>query len=849
MKYYLAVLLSLLLSSNAIQAQVDLSYYLPDTVKYDPSIPTPSSIIGHEVGEWHVTHDRLVYYMRALADASDRIQIQQTGVTYEGRPQLLLTITHPDNLSNIEEIRNNHKNLTNPEVSTSLDTKEMPAVIWMGYSVHGNEPSGSNASMLMAYHLAAAQGDDIEEKLKNVVILMDPSFNPDGLNRFATWVNMHKSEHLVTDPNDREFNEVWPGGRTNHYWFDLNRDWLPAQLTESKNRLKQFHSWKPNIMTDHHEMGTNSTFFFQPGIPSRTHPITPEKNQNLTAEIGEYHAKFLDAAGSLYFTKESYDDFYYGKGSTFPDVQGAIGILFEQASSRGHAQESVNGILKFPFTIKNQFITSLSTLQAGYEMRENLLNYQRGFYIEAKRSARESETQAYVVSDQDASKLFEFSQILTRHEIDVYRLNQSVKGFQPDNSIIVPVQQYQSKLIQAIFERRTSFTDSLFYDVSAWTFPLAFNLQYESLNSKNYTNSLLGDKLTAESKPKAEIIGKESNYAYLLEWEDYFAPKALNKLLNAGLRIKVATEEFTGPNKHLFKRGTILIPVRQQNKDAEELYKLVKSSIENTGVTIHSLNTGNTKGVNLGSRTFEPIEKPTVAMLVGSGISSYDAGEIWHLMDQRFQMAVTKLDINSLNRVDLNSYNTLIIPNVWSQSALKPFKNKLNAWVNEGGNLITFENASKWLADSKLTEVQFKVDSTKNPGFKMYSDNRNERGAQAIGGAIFEADLDLSHPLAFGYSSNKIPIFKGNSLFMKTSDNAYANPVRYTSTPLMSGYISSENVAELKESAVVSVDAVGRGRIISFTENTNFRAFWYGTNKLFMNAIFFGPIISRSTAN
>ncbi|HYJ37338.1 MAG TPA: M14 family zinc carboxypeptidase, partial [Chitinophagaceae bacterium] len=248
----------------------DLSYYLPDSVTYNPSIPKPKDIIYHEVGEWHVTHDRLVNYMKAVATAApDRVKLEMMGQTYEGRPQVLLLITSAKNHQRLEEIRQQHVQLTDPSKSASLNIENMPIVVWIGHSIHGNESSGANASLLSAYYLAAAQGKQIDDLLENTVILFDPSFNPDGLQRFSTWVNQHKSKNLVTDPNDREFNEVWPGGRFNHYWFDLNRDWLPAVHVESQNRLRWFHLWKPNILTDHHEQGSNATFFFQPGVPSR----------------------------------------------------------------------------------------------------------------------------------------------------------------------------------------------------------------------------------------------------------------------------------------------------------------------------------------------------------------------------------------------------------------------------------------------------------------------------------------------------------------------------------------------------------------------------------------------------
>jgi len=310
-----AFLLSIaLLFGISAGAQVTLDYYLPKGIKYDSKIPTPKSVLGTEVGEWHVRHDQLVNYMYAVAEASDRVTISEYARTYEGRPLLMLTITSPENHNNIEELKREHVQLTDASSSGNLDITNMPAVITLSYSVHGNEPSGSNSSLLTVYHLAAAQGKEIEDVLKNTIILVDPSINPDGLSRFAQWANQHKSlNNLVTDPASREYNEVWPGGRTNHYWFDLNRDWLLVQHPESKGRIAKFHEWKPNILTDHHEMGTNSTFFFQPGIPSRTHPLTPERNQRLTASIAEYHAEELDKIQSLYYSKESFDDFYYEK--------------------------------------------------------------------------------------------------------------------------------------------------------------------------------------------------------------------------------------------------------------------------------------------------------------------------------------------------------------------------------------------------------------------------------------------------------------------------------------------------------------------------------------------------------
>ena len=528
----------------------ELSHYLPASVSYNPSIPKPNDIIYHEVGEWHITHDRLVNYMKAIATAAPtRVKLETMGFTYENRPQVLLIITSPKNHQRLEEIRQQHLLLSDPSKSASVNIENMPIVVWIGHSIHGNEPSGANASLLTAYHLAAAQGKEIEELLDNVVILFDPSFNPDGLQRFSTWANQNKSKNLVTDPNSREFNETWPGGRFNHYWFDLNRDWLPAVHVESQNRLKWFHQWKPNILTDHHEQGSNASFFFQPGVPSRVNPLTPEKNQELTAKLAKFHAKYLDKIGSLYFTKENYDDFYYGKGSTYPDINGCIGILFEQASSRGHAQETANGILNFSFTIKNQFVTALSTLEGANVLRKEFLEWQREFYAQHPADKKavvpsSNSISGYVFGDKnDEARTNLFVQMLQRHQIEINDLGDGWKNndYEKGKAFIVSLNQPQSTLIKAIFENVKEYKDSLFYDITAWNMPLAFGIPFSAITNQQ---GVIGKKVESNLSEKGITIERKSNFAYLIEWDDLYAPAALNELLRDEVIVKVATNNF-----------------------------------------------------------------------------------------------------------------------------------------------------------------------------------------------------------------------------------------------------------------------------------------------------------------
>ncbi len=829
----------------------DLKYYLPDSVTYNPSIPKPKDIIYHEVGEWHITHDRLVNYMKSIAAAEPgRVKLETMGLTYENRPQVLLIITSPKNQQRLEEIRQEHVKLANPSQSSSLNTDNMPIVVWIGHSIHGNESSGANASLVTAYYLAAAQGKQIDELLDNVVVLFDPSFNPDGLQRFSTWANQHKSKNLVSDPNSREFNEVWPGGRFNHYWFDLNRDWLPAVHVESQNRLTWFQKWKPNILTDHHEQGSNATFFFQPGVPSRVNPLTPEKNQELTAKLGKFHAAFLDRIGSLYFTKENYDDFYYGKGSTYPDVQGCIGILFEQASSRGHLQQTNNGLLSFPFTIRNQFVTALSTLEGAKALRKEFLEYQRDFFRQSTNRAAAFPTKAYVFGDKnDKAKTFEFATMLKRHQIEINELPDGWNDneFQKGAAFIVSLNQPQHSLIRGIFDKTLEYKDSIFYDITAWTMPFAFGLPYKEITS----NPGVGAKVESLNYPKGEVVGNKSSYAYLLEWDELYAPAAVNEMLNSGLIVKVATNTFemqtAGANKK-FDYGTIMIPVKLQKDDVDAVAAKINAIAEKYRLKIYALTTGNvSSGSDLGSNRFASVTKPTVAMLVGPGVNATDAGEIWHLLDQRMNIPATHLEISVFNRVELNKYNTMIMV---GGSYPDLSKDKLKTWVQAGGVLILTEEAVNWAVQNGISDVKFKrakapVDSTQK---LTYTDREQIDGAQQVFGAIFGADADLVHPLAYGYNQKTISLFKANKVFMEKSKNPYATPFYYGSKPLQSGWVSRENMDAIKNSAAVIVNTVGSGRVINIADNPNFRAFWLGGSKLFMNAIFFGRLIDAASA-
>lgn len=832
-------LFSVILSA---QTKTGLDYYLPK-VAYDPAIPTPAQFLGYEVGEWHASHDLQAAYMRELDRVSDRITIKEHGRTHEKRPLYCLFITAPENHKRLETIRQERQKLMDPAQSGNLDLRNMPAVNYMGYSIHGNEASGSNAALLVAYYLAAAQTPEVEQLLQNTVILFDPCFNPDGMQRFSSWVNSRRSQNTVTDGNADEYNETWPRGRYNHYWFDLNRDWLVAQQPESVGRVALFQDWHPNVLTDHHEMGSNNTFFFQPGVPTRVNPITPPRNQELTAKIAQYHADILSQNKVQFFSGENFDDFYYGKGSTYPDAQGCIGILFEQGSSRGSAQETENGLLTFAYSIRNQVFTSLSTLKAVREMRVELNDYLRDFYKKGLEEARRNEVKGFLFGDKNKDvPTAELLNVLRRHHIEVRTVAEDLalegKTFKAGNTFWVPLEQTQSRLVRGIFERQTAFQDSIFYDISAWTLPDAFGVDWTPVKSKDLNNRWIGPLANKTSDTPTAALERPA-YAYVLDAVGYDLPTMMARFLKDGIRLKVATKPFESGNQK-FAAGSIVIPAERQTLDETALLRYLNQ--QTAGQTLHAIDNGLTpNGPDLGSDNFRTLRTPEVLLLTGEGVNAESAGEVWHLLDTRYGLRVTHLETGRFNRTDLNKYNVVILA---EGSYGNIAAEKLRQFANDGGTVIGLGSALRFLRSTGLAPIEFRNSPAEIPGRRPYDNLEEDRAARRMPGGIFEAELDLTHPLCYGYDRPRLPMFLSDTLFVETARNPYATPAVFTASPLLAGYVHPKQKNLMGRSAAVVVCGSGRGRVICFAGDPNFRAFWYGTNRLFANAIFFGNLVS-----
>ena len=809
MRLYLSIFVffgSLLCFSLAAQFdESQLTYYLP-VEDYDQSITTPKDYLGYQVGKRHVSHDELLEYLSLIDLQSDRITLDTYALSHEERPLVLLTITGKQNHRNLESIQAQHLAIAN-NPAADHDLADLPAIIYQGYSIHGDEASGSNAALLTAYYLAASRSPFTERLLTETVILFDPCYNPDGFHRFSTWVNSHRSTVLNPDPLSVEFQERWPTGRGNHYWFDLNRDWLLLAHPESRGRAKIFHQWYPNVLTDHHEMGKNSSFFFQPGVPERTNLLTPQRNQDLTEDISHYHIRNLDSIGSDYFTKQRFDDYYFGKGSTYPDALGCVGILFEQAGVEGHLQETNNGLLSFPFAIRNQVVTSFSTWEATVEMREELLKYKQSFFRQRKEDASNEKVNGYYLSSEDPYVMRYLEDWFAHHSIEASPTR--------DGQVYVGMDQPQYLLLKSMMEPTQVFPDSIFYDVSTWTLPMAFDLK--SIPESDIPFIDLAPKQLVSNLPK---FNETSGY-YTIEWSQYLTSSVLQELLMADQEVELITEAVDEGGQILCNAGSLLVnptPVAQS---------ILQSAVQEDQIRVRSI----TKDLVSQSKT-KPLQPKSIGLLIGNDANGYDAGSIWHTLDVRWGIPVTLLDVNRNHRANFDRYDVIIMPS--DIDYIHPdYEEKLLKWIADGGTLIGIKDAIEWGREHKLCKVSAKT----LRGKRM---TERESGIANVGGAIFNVAVDPSSPLSYGYPDGEMEVFhRGNVFYTQKKGKS---PLNYTDDPVASGFVSVKNREYLKNASAAIVTQKGKGTCIFLQDNPCFRGYWLQGGPLLGSAIWYGDL-------
>ncbi len=847
-------LLAMSVGAHPVRAQelpLSDSLVLVGVSEYDGAVPRPETVLGYRIGERHSRPDEVVRYFEAVAEASDRVRFQVHGSTHEGRPLVHAVVTSPSNHARLAEIRaTNLRLFTAPNGVNRSELESMPAVVYLAYSVHGNEASGSEAALLALYHLAAGRGVAIDPVLDNLVVIIDPMLNPDGRDRFVDWVNGNRGSRPTTDPQDREHNEPWPGGRTNHYWFDLNRDWLPLTQPESRARLELFGAWRPQLLCDFHEMGRNATFFFQPGIASRTNPNTPDANQELTARIAAYHARAFDRIGQPYFSGEMFDDFYYGKGSTYPDLNGAVGILFEQASSRSWAVETSTGVLQYARSIRNQFVATLSTLEAAVALRLELLSNQRDFYAGVSDWSEGQDYDAWLIDRAEGgARSAALASLLVRHGIRLYELAASVEAdghrYEPGDAWAVPLRQSQGRLLKAMMERVTEFRDSVFYDVSAWTLPLAYDVTAAPV--EGITRSTLGAEYRpADQVGSTGVVPGPSNVGWLLSWGSESAARVLVRWIDSGYEARLITRPFTADirgGEREFPAGTILLAPRldRQLVQHADLGSFLADLALEHGAELLALSSALTVlGPDLGGPSARLIKRPEVAILVGRGLSGSRAGELWHLLNHDTGLPVTLLDVDRVSGADLDRYDVMIVA---GGSVLEEANEPIDAWVQSGGTLLVIGSATTWAVDAGLLELEQRpFDTDSLVAGTDWETLRVARSAHSIAGTILEARLDPTHPLSFGIG-DRLPLFVTGGEFFDPAPIPGRTVGAYSDSPRLSGWLSDARESQVSGAAAVSVERQGRGRVIGIHAYPAFRGYWRGGARLVWNSVLFGPTL------
>jgi len=820
--------------------------YLPENHAYNPDIAKPESVLGFGIGERHPRHDQMLDYMETLVNQSDRLVLTDMGRTNQLRKQVLVTISSPNNLAKLDGLLKERQLSDEPKA-------DEPLVIWLGYSVHGDEISGTNAAMVVAYHLAASQEASVADMLENTIIVMEPSINPDGMDRFVNWVTTHRGITPNSDPNHIEHHQGWRTGRTNHFGFDLNRDWLLLSQKESQHRLKYFHQYRPHVLGDFHEMGANGSYFFQPGIPTRNHPLTPEKNTELTQLLAGYHAAALDKENRLYYSEESFDDFYYGKGSTYPDINGGVGILFEQASSRGLQQETVNGLLTFSYGIKNQVLTSLSTINGSWENRERLKQYRKEFFLEAEKLAKKEKFSGYLIHEAyDSYRLNAFLDKLNQHQIKIYPLaddfRHNSKLYPQKNTYYIPLAQPQYRVIKALFTQQTDFEDNTFYDVSGWTMPLAMDIEFQQVE-RTWGLNLRETPWQGQSQPIANKIAADA-YAYAFEWHHSMAPKLLNALLASEIKAKVATKAFSAVvngKEKVFQPGTIVLPAGIQTEAGwrDSILQLAQAN----QIRLFGLTTGFTpQGIDLGSGSLKLLKSPKVLLVGGKGISQYEAAESLFYLDDMLNVPVTLVEHTRLKKIKLADYSHIFLVDGNYAGFNAALSNQIESWVKSGGVIVAQKRAAKWLSEKGILNVDFvssnHIDQLFDTEGLRYQDKEKLAGRKRIAGAIFETIIDTSHPLGYGYTHDTLPLFRNSTLIMDKPSLPFVTFAQYSQEPLLSGHTDRNLVNRIANNAAIAAHDLGKGRVIATSDNLAFRGYWLGSAKLLANSLFFAKAFS-----
>ncbi|MBL8238120.1 MAG: peptidase M14 [Bryobacterales bacterium] len=868
-------LLLCLCTAVALSAQSNFEFW--PGAAYDPAIPTFQKVLGFEPGSRHATHAELIRYLEALsAAAPNRLKVVEYGASWERRKLVYAVIGSEANMRRLPEIQASMKKLLDPRKTTEAEAQRLiantPAIVWLGHAVHGNEVSGPDSGLLAAYHLLAARNQPaVATALANTIVLLDPLQNPDGRMRFIHSFEQALGLEPDAAPLAAERNEPWPGGRANHYLFDMNRDWFAVTQPETKARIKMFQEWYPVVVADLHEMGSETSYYFAPeAIPFNPH-LTKEQKTSLDW-FGRNNAKYFDQLGYSYFTREVFDAFFPGYGASWPAYYGSIAMTYENSSVRGLLYRRLDGtIYNFQDSIRKHFTTQIATAEAAGLNRAQLLKNFWEYNKTAVAEGKSESTKAYILPRRgDTAAVDKLAALLVEQGIEVQRAPASVNGF-PDGSYVVSLAQPAKRFIRVLLDphvdmesgflkeqerRRARKLPDEIYDVTAWSLPLLYNVECVAATSP-VTAPL--QPFTPAAVPKPQAFAKAS-VAYVVPWKGRASARFLAAALRADLKVRTADKEFVQSGR-VYPRGTLAVLTSENPANVYETVTRIAGEAEVVPFDTSWVDSG----VNFGSRNVALFKKPRIALAWDRPVSSQSAGAARFVIERQFGYPVTALRTPALAAADLDHFDVIILPGAqgaYGGSISAATTAKLKAWVAKGGTLVAIEEGVGYLAANGLLSTAAeslatdkKPDPAKPAAGRLLKDEaaylesiRPEREtADAVQGILGIAQTDPDHWITAGVSPTVNAMVQGRTIYSPLKLDKGVNAAHFLAPEklLASGYMWEENRKQLAFKPLVMVERQGVGHVIGFSFDPNFRAYLDGMNVLFLNAVFRGPAHSR----
>jgi hypothetical protein len=816
-----------------------LVFFLMAIMAKAQTVPSPASYLGYTVGTRFTRHHQIVSYFNTLAQARpDMVKIMPYGKTYEGRDLLVAAIGLPENMAKLEQIRKHN----NGFVDGSVTDLNQPAIVWLSYNVHGNEPASSEAALLTLYALVDPSNTKTKEWLKNTIVMIDPCINPDGRDRYVNWYNNAVGLQYNADPLAREHMEPWPAGRSNHYNFDLNRDWAWQTQVETQQRIALYQQWYPQVHVDFHEQGYNQPYYFAPAAEPLHDVLTPWQ-KDFQVQIGKNHAKYFDQNNWLFFTKERFDLLYPSYGDTYPMYNGAIGMTYEQGgiSAGLGVQNEDADTLTLVARATHHFTTSLSTIEISAANKENLLKEFKKYY-DNSRLGNASPYKTFVMTAKNKHALAALANLLKKNNIQYGTYNGSFKGFDYASkkesvfvnegyTLAVNVAQPHGILARVLLEPITQVNDSNTYDITAWSLPYVYGVHGYA------AKEALPIQAGFETNPSPAA---PTQYGYLIPYNSFATAKVLAAILHKNIKVRYAEKAFTTRGRQ-YEAGTLIVLKTSNGDNWAVETKAICDAAQVEAVPVAS--GWADKGADFGSPDVKVIARaPKVAMLTGDQVSSLGAGEVWSFFDQQLNYPITQLNYSNFNRIDIVKYDVIIVPEGnYKDLAGKAVTEKLQAFVKKGGVLIALEGSVQQLASNtdwgiKMKELP-KSDKVDINQVAKYGEAVTDYLQSSIPGAIYKVYLDETHPIAFGMGGLYYNLKQDMVTYEASNDYWNAGVIKKDSH--VAGFAGVKAKAALQEGVVIGVKEIGAGKLVFMADDPIFRNFWENGKLILSNAIFF----------